>query len=286
MNLSFIKLDINILDDQKIKLIRDMPGGNDMIVMWLGLLCIAMKSGRPGVLEVGDGIPYTTEWLASTLGFSADTVKVAMGVFQGFRMIEKWEDGSYYVTNFEKHQELEKIEMGREKQRIRVAKHRENKKLQAKRSDVTVTGALRNTDVTPIDKDIDKEQDIDIDHGFDDFWNLYDKKTGKEKCMSRWQKLSESEKDKIFDALPLYVNSTPDLKYRKNPLTWLNGKHWEDELTNNAPESVEASPESILIGKRISAIKNELFACDDDIRRSELQSELDNLLKKGIDKST
>jgi hypothetical protein len=130
------------------------------------------------------------------------------------------------------------------------------------------------------------EENVDHDDRFDDFWNLYDKKTGKEKCISKWKKLTDSEKDKILETLPLYVNSTPDLKYRKNPLTWLNGKHWEDELTNNTPESVEASPESILIGKRISSIKNELFACDDDIRRSELQSELDNLLKKGIDKST
>ena len=22
---------------------------------------------------------------------------------------------------------------------------------------------------------------------------------------------------------------TPNVRYRKNPLTWLNGKHWEDD---------------------------------------------------------
>ncbi len=48
MNLSFIKLDINILDDNKIKLIRKYPDGDKLLILWLGLLCMAMKSETPG----------------------------------------------------------------------------------------------------------------------------------------------------------------------------------------------------------------------------------------------
>jgi hypothetical protein len=33
----------------------------------------------------------------------------------------------------------------------------------------------------------------------------------------------------IIKAVPKYVKDTPDIKYRKNPLTWLNGRYWEDE---------------------------------------------------------
>jgi len=33
----------------------------------------------------------------------------------------------------------------------------------------------------------------------------------------------------IIDAVPTYVRETPDPKFRKNPLTWLNGEYWKDE---------------------------------------------------------
>ena len=62
------------------------------------------------------------------------------------------------------------------------------------------------------------------------FWNLYGKKTGKEKSFSIFKRLKDSERQEIFEALPAYIAATPDLIYRKNPQTWLNGKHWKDEI--------------------------------------------------------
>lgn len=70
------------------------------------------------------------------------------------------------------------------------------------------------------------------DDRFADFWNIYNKKDGAAKCKSKWNKLRESEKDLVFKVLPNYVLSTPDKQYRKNPLTWLNGEHWNDEIEN------------------------------------------------------
>lgn len=65
---------------------------------------------------------------------------------------------------------------------------------------------------------------------FDSFWNIYDKKTDKAKCEIKFNKLSFEDKEKIKLILPKYINSTPDVKFRKNPLTWLNGKCWNDEV--------------------------------------------------------
>ena len=65
---------------------------------------------------------------------------------------------------------------------------------------------------------------------FEEWWNLYDKKRGKEKCMAKWNKLSLEEKDACLNATPAYVASTPDKAYRKDPLTYLNGKCWNDEI--------------------------------------------------------
>lgn len=62
------------------------------------------------------------------------------------------------------------------------------------------------------------------------FWDLYDKKTGRKRATVLWTKLSEAVKLKIIEVVPVYVGMTPDSKYRKDPVTWLNGRHWEDEI--------------------------------------------------------
>lgn len=73
---------------------------------------------------------------------------------------------------------------------------------------------------------------------FDRFWNLYNKKEGKRKTEQRFNKLKPDEIDLIFERLPAYIKSTPDKKYRKNPLTWLNGEHWNDELEQAQPTTL------------------------------------------------
>ena len=72
---------------------------------------------------------------------------------------------------------------------------------------------------------------------FDQFWSLYNKKTGKITCRTKWSKLTAQEQNAIMEHLPKYVNATPNTKYRKNPLTYLNNRTWEDEeLPNQDPE--------------------------------------------------
>lgn len=65
---------------------------------------------------------------------------------------------------------------------------------------------------------------------FETFWNIYDKKVDKEKCIKKWNNLTKSDKEKILSTLPNYISKTPDKQYRKNPLTYLNGKCWNDEI--------------------------------------------------------
>ena len=65
---------------------------------------------------------------------------------------------------------------------------------------------------------------------FDEFWNLYDKKTGLPKCKDKFSKLADSDIELIFKNLPAYVASTPDKKFRKNPEVWINNQCWHDEV--------------------------------------------------------
>ena len=65
---------------------------------------------------------------------------------------------------------------------------------------------------------------------FDEFWKKYDKKVDREKCLKKWMKLKQSEIQQIFENIEKYVESTPDKQFRKNPLTYLNSKSYENEI--------------------------------------------------------
>lgn len=64
---------------------------------------------------------------------------------------------------------------------------------------------------------------------FEKFWDAYNKKVGTKDAKTKFIKLSMKEIDKIFETLPFYLKSTPDIKFRKHPITYLNQRTWEDE---------------------------------------------------------
>lgn len=78
-------------------------------------------------------------------------------------------------------------------------------------------------------QDNDNDDDKEEEYSFSEFWDLYSKKNDRSKCEKAWKKLTAKELEAIKTVLPIYIKSTPDIQYRKNPLTWINGKCWNDE---------------------------------------------------------
>lgn len=79
---------------------------------------------------------------------------------------------------------------------------------------------------------------------FKDFWNVYDKKVDLAKCEKKWKTINQGAREKIMTHLELYIRSTLDKKYRKNPLTYLNNQSWENEIitsTENGKSKLTAS---------------------------------------------
>ena len=64
----------------------------------------------------------------------------------------------------------------------------------------------------------------------EDFWNEYNKKRGKQKSIKAWNKLNQKTKEEIMAYIPAYVESTPNIEFRKDPATFLNNEGWKDEL--------------------------------------------------------
>jgi len=73
------------------------------------------------------------------------------------------------------------------------------------------------------------KNDVANDVGFDAFWDAFAKKTDRVKSEKAWAKLTPAQRREAFAKVPAYVAATPELRYRKNPLTWLNGQCWLDE---------------------------------------------------------
>lgn len=67
---------------------------------------------------------------------------------------------------------------------------------------------------------------------FEEWWNAYNKKRGRKKAEAKWNKLSDFDKIECMKATPSYVASIEDKQFQKDPLTYLNGECWNDEIIN------------------------------------------------------
>ena len=150
-DVKWIKITTDIFDDEKILLIESLPDSYAIITVWFKLLCLAGKQNNSGVFMMGR-IAYTDKMLATIFRMKETTVTMALQTFQQFGMVEIV-DGVITIPNWEKHQNLDKLEQAREQTRQRVARHR------AKQKQLAECNASCNADVTPTEED--KEEDID-----------------------------------------------------------------------------------------------------------------------------
>ena len=123
----WIKLRIDMFDDEKIKIIQSMPEGDAILVIWIRIIALAGKCNAGGLVLVEDEFPYTDEMLSVIFNKPLATVRLALKTFEKFRMIESTEKG-FYITNFDKHQNVEGMDKIREQNRIRKQRERAKKK--------------------------------------------------------------------------------------------------------------------------------------------------------------
>ena len=162
----WIKINIDMFDDEKIKIIQAMPEGDSLLVVWIKLITLAGKTNDGGYIYIAENMPYTEEMLSTIMNKPINTIRLALSTFLSLKMIEEDTKGIYLV-NFEKHQSLDKMEKLKEQNRIRVAKYRDKKKqeLLECNNDVTLHVMQSNGIDIDIDKDIDKDNNIYIPFG-------------------------------------------------------------------------------------------------------------------------
>ena len=125
--ISWIRLRIDMFDDEKIKIIQSMPEGDSILVIWIRLLALAGKCNSNGLVLVEDEFPYSDEMLSIIFNKPLTVVRMALNTFEKFKMIEQTTKG-IYISNFEKHQNSDGMAAIREQNRIRKQRERERKK--------------------------------------------------------------------------------------------------------------------------------------------------------------
>ena len=126
-DVKWIKITVNIFDDEKILLIESLPDADSIIVIWFKLLCLAGKQNNHGVFMLNDSIPYTDEMLATIFRRKVTTVKMALETFERFGMIARI-DGAVTIPNWGKHQSLDQLENRQSYMREYMRSYRQKQK--------------------------------------------------------------------------------------------------------------------------------------------------------------
>ena len=159
--IKWIKLTTDMFDNRKIKHLRKLPEGNNIVLIWVMLLTMAGRCNSGGLIFLTENIPYTPKMLADELGFEENTVLLALNALEQFNMVVS-DQGYFAIAGWQEHQNIEGLDKIREQNRIRKQNQRMNQRLalqegMSRDSHVTVTQCHATEEDKETDKDIDKD---------------------------------------------------------------------------------------------------------------------------------
>lgn len=240
-SINWIKLSVHMFNDEKIKLIRTLPEGDSITLLWIQLLAMAGKTNDGGRIYLGENIPYTDEMITTICGLTLTVVRSGLSILQQFGMLDIDEDGIIFITNWEKHQNIEGMDKVREQTRKRVQKHR-NKKKMDEISDGNVTVTQSNaTDKNRIEKNrIDKNRKEESKKKYGEHLNVLLTDEEFEKLKSTFS----SDYQERIDNLSFYIGSTGKT-YKSHYLTILNWARKDTEKKKSNQPNYNAEPDFI-----------------------------------------
>lgn len=153
-DVKWIKITTDMFDNRKIKHLRRLPEGNNIVLIWVMLLTMAGRCNANGMIFLTENIPYTTKMLADELDFEENTVQLALKALEQLGMITTNSD-FFYITGWAEHQNIEGMDKIREQNRIRKQRQREREKLLPENSHVM----SRDSHATDKDKEEELERE-------------------------------------------------------------------------------------------------------------------------------
>jgi predicted phage replisome organizer len=116
-----------MFDNRKVRHLRRLPEGNNIVLIWVMLLTMAGRCNAGGMIFLTENIPYNTKMLADELDFEENTVRLALEALERFGMVST--NGDWLsIAGWQEHQNIEGMERIREQNRARKALQREREK--------------------------------------------------------------------------------------------------------------------------------------------------------------
>lgn len=156
----WVKITTDMFDNRKIKHLRRLPDGNNIVLIWVMLLTMAGRCNAGGMVFLTENIAYTPKMLADELDFEESTVLLALKSLEQFGMIYL-DENCFRIANWEEYQNVEGMEKIREQTKKRVAAHRERRKL----LNGNVTGNVTITQGNATEEDIELRNKIKKEEG-------------------------------------------------------------------------------------------------------------------------
>ena len=160
--IKWVKLNIDMFDNRKIKHLRRLPDGNNIVLIWVMLLTMAGRCNAGGMIFLTENIPYTPKMLADELGIEENTVTLALKALENLNMIVT-DNGYFAIAGWEEYQNTDRLAELKEYNRIAKQKSRAKKKALLESAndvnDMSMTSQCgQGTDIDK-DKDRDKEKE-------------------------------------------------------------------------------------------------------------------------------
>jgi predicted phage replisome organizer len=172
----WVKITTDMFDNRKIRHLRRLPEGNNIVLIWVMLLTMAGRCNSGGMIFLTENIPYTPKMLADELDFEENTVALALEALERLDMIHT-DNGVFAIAGWEEYQNVDKLAEIREQTRKRVAKCREKKLL----SQCNATSNATVTECNDIEEEI--EEEIEKEEEFHSFIQPADRERAKLKYL-------------------------------------------------------------------------------------------------------
>ena len=160
----WVKLTTDMFDNRKIKHLRKLPEGNNIVLIWVMLLTMAGRCNSGGMIFLTENIPYTAKMLADELGFEESTVTLALKALEQLDMIVT-DDGFFSIAGWEEYQNVDRLAEIREYNRLAQQKSRERKKLLQSVNDNVNDKSMTSQRCHDTEEEGEKELDLES-HSF------------------------------------------------------------------------------------------------------------------------
>ena len=182
------------------------------------------------------------------------------------------EDDGYHHSRIDN--EIAKYQTNAEKNRENGKKGGRPPKDKPKTTQSVIDGLPVDSQINPNQEPLTTNQEPLTNLTFDDFLDAYDYKQGSlVKLKAKWQSLTLEQKKLIMSHVPDYVKSTPNKKFRKFPMTYLDNEGWLDEITESGEQNSNARPHNNRSDSFDSQPKAESLSRDEQISANKINME-------------